>query len=466
MAALVLHIFRVLNPVELPPGNVVEMRWPVLLFAAALSVVCTLLCGIAPAWQASHTELTAALKSDARVGGVRQRAGGVLVVLQVALSLMLLSGAGLLAASLVRLTSTPLGFRTDRLLTAEINMAVKPGADAGTKERLAEELLTRLSVLPGVQGAAFVSSVEPLGSDVLALAGKTFDERSASHDVASQTVSADYLKLAEVSLLSGRDFTDADRKDTAPVAIINQRLERQYFPDGDALGRQIKMGSPDDKTAQWLTVVGVAGNVKTTSVFQEMGYHTPPVVYRPMSQAPQTLRTLLLRTAAEPMSLSEKVQQAVAGVDRDVVVSNMQTMQSILREQSAQPRFRTALLAGFAGLALLLAALGIYGLLAQQVIHRTLEIGIRMALGANRTQIVGRLVRRALGLTAMGIVLGVAGSLVAGRIMAGLLYETSASDPWVLSGVAVVFLGVAVAASLLPAWRASHVEPMVAMRAE
>ena len=466
LAALVLRVFCVVNPVELPPGNVVEMRWPVLLFTVALSVVCTLLCGIAPAWQASRTELSAALKSDARVGGgVPQRAGSLLVVLQVALSLVLLSGAILLAASLVRLASTPLGFRTDHLLTAEVNMAFKPGAKA-TKGRLAEEILARVSGLPGVLGAAFVSNIEPLGSEVLALAGKTFDARSASHDVASQTVSTDYFQTTEVPLLAGHGFTGADRKDTAPVAIINQRLERQYFPDGDALGRQIRLGSPDDKAAQWLTVVGIAGNVKTTSVFQEMGYHSPPVVYRPMSQAPETVHTLLLRTAAEPLTLSEKVQQAVAGVDRDVVVSNIETMRSILREQSAQPRFRTVLLGGFAGMALLLAALGIYGLLAQQVIHRTREIGIRMALGANRTQILGRVVRQALGLTVVGIGLGVAGSLAAGRILAGLLYETSASDPSLLSAGAMVFLGVAVAASFLPAWRASHVEPTVAMRAE
>jgi putative ABC transport system permease protein len=167
------------------------------------------------------------------------------------------------------------------------------------------------------------------------------------------------------------------------------------------------------------------------------------------------------------MRISEQVQQAVTSVDRDAVISNMKTMQAILHEQSAQPRFRSVLLGGFAGMALLLAPLGIYGLLTQQVIRRTLEIGIRMALGANRRQIVERIVRQALSLTAAGILLGIAGSLAAARMMSGLLYETSASDPWLLSAAtALFFVLVALGASLVPAWRASRVEPMVSMRTE
>jgi predicted permease len=301
---------------------------------------------------------------------------------------------------------------------------------------------------------------------VLAVAGKAFDARTAAHDVASQSVSPDYFQTAEVPLLAGRRFTAADRQDTVSVAIINARLAQLYFPAGDALGRQIKLGSPEDKAEQWLTVVGVVGNVKTTTVFQEMGYLTLPAVYRPLAQTPGKAGKLLLRTEAEPLGMVEKVQQAAAGATRDVVLSNIETAQGMLREQNAQPRFRTVLLGGFAGMALVLAMLGIYGLLAQQVIQRTLEIGIRMALGANRRHVVAAIVRQALGLTAVGIALGLAGSFAADRVMAGLLYETSASDPWVLSAVALVFVCVAAAASFLPAWRASHVEPMVAMRAE
>ncbi len=466
LAALVLHIFRVMNPVELPPGSVVEMRWPVLLFAAGLAIACMLLCGAAPAWQASRTDLTVALKSGRRTGGVTsQRAARTLVVLEVGLSLVLLSGATLLAASLLRLAATPLGYRTDHLLIADLDVAVKPGVDT-TKERIAETMLAQIAVLPGVRSAALTSSMQPRGADVLAVAGKTFDARTAAHDVASQSVSPEYFQTAEVPLRAGRRFTAADRHDTLPVAIVNERLAQLYFPAGDALGRQIKLGSPEDTTAPWLTVVGVVGNVKTTTVFQEMGYLTLPAVYQPLHQTPGKAGKLLLRTAAEPLAMIEKVQQAAASVNRDLVVSNMETAQRMLREQSAQPRFRTVLLSGFAGMALLLAMLGIYGLLAQQAIQRTLEIGIRMALGASRRHVVTAIVRQALGLTAVGIALGLAGSLAAGRVMAGLLYETSASDPWVLSAVTAVFVCVAVAASFLPAWRASHVEPMVAMRAE
>jgi predicted permease len=308
--------------------------------------------------------------------------------------------------------------------------------------------------------------VLPLGSDVTAVAGKTFDARSAAHNVASQTVSAEYLRTAEIPLVAGRSFAASDRKDTQPVALINARFAEEYFPAGDALGRQIKLGSPEDASAPWLTVVGVVGNVKTTTVFREMGYITAPVVYRPMTQAPGQATTLVMRTASEPLEQSEQVQQAVTSVDRDAVISNMKTMQTILHEQAAQPRFRTVLLTGFAGMALLLATLGIYGLLTQQVIRRTLEIGIRMALGANRRQIVDGIVRQALGLTAAGIVLGIAGSLAAGKVMSGLLYETSVSDPWLLGTATAVFVLVALCASLVPAWRASRVDPMVSMRIE
>jgi putative ABC transport system permease protein len=327
-------------------------------------------------------------------------------------------------------------------------------------------VLQRISTLPGIRSVAVASTVLPLGSDVLAVAGKRFDARSAAHNVASQTVSAEYLGTAQIPLLVGRSFAASDRKDTQAVAVINARLAEDYFPAGDALGRQIKLGSPEDPSAPWLTIVGIVGNVKTTNVFREMGHITAPVVYRPMAQVPGQATTLVMRTAAEPMRISEQVQEEVTGVDRDAVISNMKTMQAILHEQSAQPRFRSALLGGFAGMALLLAALGIYGLLTQQVIRRTLEIGIRMALGANRSQIVKQIVRQGLGLTSAGIVLGIAGSLAAARVMTGLLYETSANDPWLLSAATAVFVLVALGASVVPAWRASRVEPMVSMRAE
>ncbi|HZD76661.1 MAG TPA: FtsX-like permease family protein [Acidobacteriaceae bacterium] len=471
LAALVLRLFRAANPVQLPPGNGVAMHWQVLLFVGALSVLCTLLCGVAPAWRASRTDLTHALKADARAGGApQQRAARTLVVVEVALSLMLLSGAALLATSLARLAETPLGYRTDHLLTAEMDPGARPGMDADgldadTGERLAEAVLTRLSALRGVRSAALTSRLMPSQTEVLAVAGRAFDRHHATPDVSSQTVSARYFQTAEIPLLAGREFSEGDRKGTVAIAIVNARLAQQYFPGGDAVGRQIKLGSPEDKTLPWLTVVGVVGNVKSTTVFQEMGYVTAPSVYRPMTQAPGAW-TLLLRTAAEPMRMAEPLQQTVMDVDREVVISHTKTMEAILHEQSAQPRFRTMLLGGFAGLALLLAALGIYGLLAQQVMQRTLEIGIRMALGANRRDVVAAIVRQALAVTALGIVLGLAGSLAAGRAMAAMLYETSPSDPWLLSAAIAAFVLVALVASYVPAWRASRVEPMAAMRAE
>jgi putative ABC transport system permease protein len=467
IAEAMLRIFRATNPVELPPGNAVEMRWPVLLFVAALSVLCTLACGVVPAWRASRMDLMNALKSDARGGGVStQRVAKMMVILQVALSLVLLTGATLLATSLARLSNESLGFRVDHLLTAELSSPTRPSADADAQEQQSEAILQRVLTLPGVRSAALASSVLPRGSDALAVAGKTFDARSAAPDVANQIVSTEYLRTTELPLLAGRNFAASDRKDTQAVAMINARLAEEYFPAGDALGRQIKLGSSEDHSSPQLTVVGVVGNVKTTNVFREMGHVTPPVVYRPMAQAPGQATTLVMRTAAEPMGISEQVRKAVTSMDREAVVSDMKAMQTILQEQSAQPRFRTMLLGGFAGMALVLSALGIYGLLTQQVMRRTLEIGIRMALGANKRDIARRIVRQALTLAGGGIVLGTLGSFAAARVVSGLLYETSASDPWLLGAATAVFVVVALGASVAPAWRASSVDPIVSMRAE
>jgi predicted permease len=253
LAIVMLRIFRRTNPVELPPGNVVEMHWQVLVFVTALSILSMLLCGVAPAWRASRIELTEGLKSDARVGGIAaQRAAKTLVVFQVALSLVLLSGAALLATSLMRLAETPMGYRTDHLLTAEMSLAASPERDGNGQERTAEMVQQRLSSLPGVRDVALASSVLPLGSDVLAVAGKVFDPRTAAHNVASQTVSPEFFRTEEIPLLAGRGFTAGDRSDTLAVAVINAALARQYFPSGDAVGRQIKLGSPEDKTAPWL----------------------------------------------------------------------------------------------------------------------------------------------------------------------------------------------------------------------
>jgi putative ABC transport system permease protein len=393
-----------------------------------------------------------------------QRIGRVLVMLEVGLSLMLLSTALLLTKSLMRLANTPLGFRTDHLLTAQMKL---PGTAADVWERTAEAVLARLAAFPGVRGAALASHVEPFGSDVLAVEGRSFDAHLASHNVATQVVSDGYLDTAELPLLAGRGFNAGDTKDAQRVALVSSALAKEYFPAGDAIGRRIKLGRPEDAAAPWLTVVGVVADVKSTSVFQEMGFVIDPVAYMPMAQNPEEASTLLVRIPGRhPVDAAKDVERVTAEVNRDLVLSDVETVEEFLSKQNAQPRFRTVLLGGFAGMALLLAALGIYGVLSQRVVERTMEIGIRMALGSSRRRIATRVLGDALRWTVAGSVLGTAGALAATRVVAGMLYETRASDPWMLAAVMAILIATVVMASLVPAWRASRVQPMVAMRAE
>jgi predicted permease len=380
---------------------------------------------------------------------------------------MLLSTALLLTKSLVRLADTPLGYRTDHLLTARMKLAAEPGMTPDVRERTDEAVLARLASLPGVRGAALASNVEPIGSDVLAIEGERFNEPLAAHDVATQVVSNGYLRTAELPLLAGRGFSTADTKDAQPVALVSAALVKEYFPTGNAIGRRIKLGRPEDTSAPWLTIVGVVGDVKGTSVFQEMGFVTSPVAYRPMAQEPGGATTLLVRIpGGDPMREADTVERVVTDVNRNLVLSDVQTVEGFLSSQNAQPLFRTVLLGGFAGMALLLAAMGIYGVLSQRVLERRLEIGIRMALGSSRAHIVSRVLKEALRWTAAGMVLGGVGAFAANRVIAGFLYQTRANDPWMILTVLMILLATAVVASVLPAWRAGHVQPMEAMRAE
>ncbi|HEX6772502.1 MAG TPA: FtsX-like permease family protein, partial [Acidobacteriaceae bacterium] len=467
IAAIVPRALAAWSPVTLPPGNDAAIRWPVLLFVALLAGICTLLAGVAPAWRASGTDLSTAFRAKGSQTAPLHRIGQVLVALEVGLSLMLLSTALLLTKSLMRLADTPLGFRTDHLLTARMKLAPGPEATPDTQERTAEAVLARLAAMPGVGGAALASNVEPIGSDVLAAEGRRFDAQLAAHDVATQVVSRNYLQTAELPLLAGRGFSATDTKDTQPVVLVSAALVKEYFPVGNAIGRRIKLGRPEDASAPWLTIVGVVGDVKSASVFREMGLVTNPVAYMPMAQHPREAATLLVRIpGGDSMNAAKDVERVVAETNRDLVLSDIQTVEEFLSKQNAQPRFRTVVLGGFAGMALLLAAMGTYGVLSQRVVERRLEIGIRMALGSSRGRIVSRVLREALRWTLAGMVVGEAGAFVSSRVIRGLLYETRAGDPWMLVSVVMILSATIVVASVVPAWRASQVQPMEAMRAE
>jgi predicted permease len=455
--------FRSANPVELPPGNSVTVNWQVLIFTAGLGILAGLLSGLMPAFRASQIDLNETLKEATRSGASSaHRATKLFIIAEVALSLTLLAGAGLLIQSVARLSSEPLGFRTAHLLTAQLSLPASSYPEPPQRVAFYDNLISRLRTLPGVKAAAISS----IGGDHLPLTvtGRPDPPRNEVSDIALEQVSAGYLATMGIPLHRGREFERGDREDSQPVAIVNEALARKYFPNEDPLGRQIKLGN--SVTAPWLTIVGVAGNVKGITLFNEMAYAASPLVYRPLSQSAGSGVQILLRTSSNITALAPALQSEVSALDRGLPVYDVKTMERQISEELAHPRFRAILLGSFAGLALLLTAIGIYGMLSESVSHRTREIGIRMALGAERWDVLRMVLRQGLMLMLAGAVIGVAAALSVARFLTSMLYGVKHTDPVTLVTVLLMLGGVVVLASYFPARRATKVDPMVALRDE
>jgi putative ABC transport system permease protein len=322
-----------------------------------------------------------------------------------------------------------------------------------------------LGSVPSTDGVALATSlVRGQGTNVLAIEGRPAPMTgSAVPDVGLDSVSPDYFRVLEVPLHHGRWFNASDRPWTPPVAIVNDALVRKYFPGGDAVGQHIRYGTAAD--APWLTIVGVVGNQKTTTVYEEMEWVEYPVVFRPILQVVPTDATVLVHTSV-PASTGPLLQRVVATVDPDVPVSNIQTMQQRIARDLAYPQFRATLFGGFAGLALLLAIVGLYSVLSELVAQRTHEIGLRMALGARRGQVLALVLRQGLLLIGIGLALGLSGAAALTRYLQGMLYGLTPLDPVTFAGVSVLVAAAATAASWVPARHAARVDPLVALRSD
>jgi predicted permease len=460
--------FNSTNLVELPPGNHVAINLPVLGFAIFLTAATGWLFGLLPAWRASQVDLNEVLKQSGRnilyAGG--HHASRLLVVGQVALSMILLAGAGLLIESIVRLASVPLGFHSDHLLTAEVALPPQAYSQLNQRSTLYQKLVAELNVLPSVEGVALCSALPPYnggGSSKLAVAGKTTIENLEA--VNTVEITSDYFRVLGVPFLQGRDFDSRDREGSTPVAIANDQMVHQYFPNEDPIGRQIKLGGPNAQVP-WLTIIGVVGNEKRTTVYQEMGYVEPALVYVPVSQAAETSITVVLRTANEPLSLGPLLQGEVSRIDSNVPVYDIRTMRQRYAEFLAHPRFRAILMGILAGLTFLLAAIGIYGVLAQVVSQRTQEIGIRLTLGAEPSQVFGLVLWEGMRMVGLGVTIGVLGAFGLTRLISTMLYGVGPADLFVFVGVTISLISVALLACYVPARRAMRVPPMVALRYE
>jgi predicted permease len=300
-------------------------------------------------------------------------------------------------------------------------------------------------------------------SSPLSIAGKAPIENLEA--VSREEISSDYFRVLGIPLLQGRQFDSRDHEASQPVAIVNDQMVRQYFRNEDPFGKQIKLGKFADE-GPWLTIVGVVGNEKRATVYQEMSYVEPAQVYLPMNQASSTSMFVVIRASGNPAGLGHALQQEISSLDRDVPAYDIRTMSARYNEFLAQPRFRAALMGILAGLTLALAAIGIYGVLSQFVSQRTHEIGIRVALGASRREILRLVVIRGLFMTVVGLGIGIVGGLGFGRFLAGLLFGIKSTDPFTFAAVSLLFCCVALAACYVPAHRATRVDPMIALRYE
>jgi predicted permease len=467
------HYFRILNPIAMPPGNPVSVNLPVLGFTASLAVVTAVLFGLIPALKASRVDLMDALRLSAQTASLSRAARTLrraLVIAEVGLSLALLIGAGLLIESVKRLASVPLGFQTDRLITMSISLPNWAYSTSRQRAQFYDAALDRTALIPDVVSAALASSLPPdgrAGRYVLAVDGRPEpNPATAALDVGQVSISPGYFRVMGVPLELGRAFEDTDREKAPAVAIVNEALARKYVPHENPVGKRIKLLTASGTDRPWLTIVGVAGDEKHQDFFHQMDWQETPVVFGPVNQDPPSRLLLASRTRSAGIAPAVTIQKQIAALDNNVPTEDVQTMSERLSRTLSYPHLRAILLAAFAGLALLLAAIGLYAVLSQLIAQRTQEFGVRMALGAQRSDLLKLVIREGMILTFTGLAAGVIIAESLSGLLTSLLYGVKATDPLTLAGVSLLLVLVALLATYIPARRASSVDPMVALRHE
>jgi putative ABC transport system permease protein len=460
-----------LSPAGLPQAREIPMDWRVLAFTMGVSLITGLAFGLVPALASARSNLNLVLRSGGRGGTgprTRSRLRDGLLVCEVATSAALLVGAGLLLRSLVRLQEVNPGFRADHVLTLQLSLPQPryPGLKVGL---FYDQLLSRVAVLPGVESAGVCRFLPLSGSDASAnfqIEGQPPLSDADQPRAKYRTASGGYFAALGIPLLRGRLFDSRDNQHTPKVVIINQTAARRYWPNENPIGKRILSGLDDN---QWSTIIGVVGDVKHTGLDADTNpetyYHYLQIPPEAMNFAEATM-ALAIRTSADPAAMTSAVREALRTLDPSLPVFNVHTMRDFLYGSLAQPRFRTFLVGIFAGLALVLASLGLYGVVAYSVSQRTAELGIRVALGAQPGSILKLVVFHTAGLAAIGLAIGVAVTLAGSRIISRFLFGISATDPVTLGTASLVILLVALTASLVPALRAAKVDPATALRAE
>lgn len=463
-----------LVPADTPRLEEVGVNASLLLFVFLVSTLTGLLFGLIPALQASRPDMVVNLKEGSQGSGSgarHQRFRSGLVVFEFALSLMLMISAGLLLRSFVRLMDVNPGFDSSNVMLARIWLPVPNNPDLDPyrppvkRATFVKEVLRRVSALPGVQYAAFGSGggvplMDQRNPGVFTIESEaTADANLPSTKISG--VSADYFRVLGTRLVSGRFFTDGDDQDTPPVALVNEALVHRYFPNSDPIGRRIKPG-PRESKAPWITIAGVVGNIKTKGVDQP----DEPHLYIPILQNPPYAMAVYVKTAGNPAGLAQSIRQEVQAVDPNLPLFGEQTMDQLLATSLGQRRFAMQVVGLFGVLALLMAAIGIYGVMAYSVTQRTREIGIRLALGASTSSILRWLLNQGMRLTLIGVAVGLIGAVALTRLLRGLLFGVSSTDVVTFVVLTILLAAVSFLACYIPAQRATKVDPLVALRYE
>ncbi len=456
-----------LNADRIPRAGEITLDWRVLLFTFGVAVLTGVLFGLVPAIQSARADLHETLKEGGRSAAAttKQWVRGALVIFEIATALAVLVGAGLLVKSFLRVQQVNPGFNPQGLLTMHLSLPAFKYQDAPPRANFYRQLLADVSALPGVQSAGAVS-VLPLSGG-----GSSGSFRIEGHDVpqnqslphgARWAATPGYFKTMGIPIVRGRYFEERDTADSTPVAIIDDALAQKYWPGEDPVGKRITFQRDPQGNPVWREIVGIVGHVKHTDLEGE----SRAQYYIPHQQIPQPGMAVVVRTSGDPNALAGMVRGAVKNADKDLPVFRLRTMDQFVADSMAQRRFAVLLVGIFAGLAMLLSAVGLYGVMAYSVTQRTHELGVRMALGARRSAVLKLVVGQGMVLAGAGLGIGVVGALALSRLMKTLLFGVSATDPLIFAAIAGALAAVALVACLFPARRATKVDPMAALRYE
>jgi putative ABC transport system permease protein len=443
-------------PGDLPRLQTARVDWMVLSFALILSVICGVLLALAPALRSSSPDLNSTLKESGRKSSLapRQTLRKGLVVVEISLAFVLLTGAGLLIRTLWKLNSINPGFESEGVLVAEIVLPKSKYSDDESRTNFFQESIERISTVPGVESAGGTSNLPLSGTNMVFLA--SVEGQEGSFPASFRSITADYLRTMHIPLLKGRWFDGKESASSQGVVLINETMARQIAKDGEAVGKRIKHGFKE----QVAEVVGVVGDVK----YAGLDRPAKPEMYAPFAQRPWPFMRIVLRTAGDPAGLASAVRRELNAIDKNQPIDKIMTMSSVVNSSIQTRRFYMQLLGVFAAVAFALAFAGIYGVVAYSVAQRRREIGIRMALGATRADVMRLVLRESFFITIVGVVLGLGGAYAATRVLTTLLFDVKPTDPLTLVSLSLLLGAVAIFAAYVPARRAAKVDPLVALR--